>query len=145
MIASLREMPFVSPLAREMSRNRTTSAVEISKRIGISFLTVSFLTLIGQIKAPTPIKRSTFKILLPITLPSNMSVLPLIKELIEMASSGALVPKATIVRPIKSLETLKLVAIDEEPETSQSAPRMRNIKPKMRRMICNIISMFILI
>ena len=144
-MASLREMALVVSFVREISKNRTTKAVEINNKMGISFLTVSFLTLIGQMRAPIPISRRTFKMLLPMTLPSSISVVPLIRELIEMASSGALVPKATMVRPIKSLETLKLVAMEEEPETNQSAPRIKKTKPRMRRMICNIISMFILI
>ncbi len=55
--------------------------------------------------------------LLPITLPSRMSVLPLIKEEKETASSGAPVPKAIIVRPIKSLLTLKFEATEEAPST----------------------------
>ena len=78
--------------------------------------------------------------LLPITLPRRMSVLPLISDENETASSGAPVPNATIVRPIKSLLTLKLEATDEAPSTSQSAPLMRKMKPRMRNSICRNIS-----
>ena len=127
-------------LARDISRNNTTRAVEMSKRMGSSFLTVFLLTVIGQIRAPTPISSSILMILLPMTLPSSMSVEPEARELIETASSGALVPNATIVRPIRVLETLKLVAIDEAPLTSQSAPLIRMVKPIIRRAICRIIS-----
>lgn len=87
----------------------------------------------------------TFRMLLPITLPSNISVEPLMRELIETANSGALVPNATMVRPIRSLETLKLAAMDEAPETSQSAPLIRIMKPTIRSMTCNAISIYIII
>ena len=133
-------MELVAALARDISRNNTTRAVEMSKRMGSSFLTVFLLTVIGQIRAPTPISSSILMILLPMTLPSSMSVEPEARELIETASSGALVPNATMVRPIRVLETLKLVAIDEAPLTSQSAPLMRMAKPIIRRAICRIIS-----
>ena len=57
--------------------------------------------------AARPMRRRMFKMLLPITLPSNISVVPLTSEETETASSGAPVPKAMIVRPIRSLLTLK--------------------------------------
>ena len=78
--------------------------------------------------------------LLPITLPTKISVLPLMSEEKETASSGAPVPKATMVRPIRSLLTLKLEAIEEAPSTSQSAPLMSKTKPIMSNATCKIIS-----
>ena len=142
-IASLREKMLVADSAREVSRIRTIRAVEIKRRSGSSLETVSFLTRIGLIRAAMPIRRSTFTILLPITLPSKISVLPEIKEEKETASSGAPVPKATIVRPIKSLLILKFEATEEAPSTSQSAPLMRKMNPMIRMRICKMISMFI--
>ena len=142
MIASLRVISLTMPLASEVSRKSTTRAVEISKRIGSSFLTVSLLTLIGQIRAATPISNSTLMILLPITLPSSISVEPEASELIDTASSGALVPKATTVRPMSVLLTLKLVAIEDAPDTSQSAPLIRMTKPIISNATCKIISIF---
>ena len=141
-MASLRVISLAEPLARVTSRNSTTKAVEISRRMGSSFLTVSLLTLIGQNSAPIPISSKTLIMLLPMTLPSNMSVEPDANELIDTASSGALVPNATMVRPIKVLETLKLVAMDEAPSTSQSAPLIRITKPIINSIICDNISMF---
>lgn len=47
MMASLLVISLVAPLARDISRNSTTRAVEIKSKIGNSFLTVSFLTRIG--------------------------------------------------------------------------------------------------
>ena len=140
MMASLREMASTASPTKGISRKSTMRAVEIRSNIGSSFLTVSLLTLIGQMSAPTPISSSTLIILLPITLPSSMSVEPEARELMETASSGALVPKATIVRPIKVLLTLKLVAMDDAPSTSQSAPLIKIIKPMISNATCKIIS-----
>ena len=78
--------------------------------------------------------------LLPTTLPIKMSVLPLKRDENETASSGAPVPKATIVSPIRSLLTLKLEATDEAPSTSQSAPLMRKTKPTASIKNCKTIS-----
>lgn len=141
MMASLRLISLVMPFASEISRNSTTSAVEIKSKIGSSFLTVSLLTLIGQMSAATPIRSRTLIILLPMTLPSSMSVEPDARELIDTASSGALVPKATTVRPIRVLLTLKFVAMEEAPETSQSAPLIRMIKPAISSKTCRKMSM----
>ena len=120
-------------------------AVEINSRSGSSLETVSFLTLMGRMTAAMPINSNTLIILLPITLPIRMSVLPLIKDEKETASSGAPVPKATIVRPMRSLLTLKLEATDEAPSTSQSAPLISKTKPMIRIKTCSIISMMVMI
>ncbi len=119
-----------------VSRNKTTRAVEISSNSGSSFEIVFLLILIGLIMAATPIRSRMFRMLLPMTLPSSMSVLPETSEEIETASSGAPVPKATIVRPINCLLTLKLQATEEAPDTSQLAPLMRRTKPVTRSKIC---------
>lgn len=134
----------MAPL-RLTSRMRTIRAVEMRSRSGSSFETVSFRTLMGLMTAAMPINKSTLMILLPMTLPIRMSVLPLMSELKETASSGAPVPKATIVRPIKSLDTLKLDATDDAPSTSQSAPLMRKTKPTMSNNICSTISIMVMI
>ena len=105
------------------------SAVEIKSKRGSSLDTVSFLTLMGRMTAAIPIRSRTLMILLPMTLPTKISVLPLINEEKETASSGAQVPKATIVRPISSLLTLKLDATEDAPSTSQSAPLINKTKP----------------
>ena len=126
-----------------MSRTRTIRAVEIKSKSGSSFETVSFLTFIGRITAAIPTRSRTLMILLPMTLPSKMSVLLLKIEEKETASSGTLVPKATIVRPIKSLLTLKCEATEEAPSIRKSAPLIKQTKPTMRSMICIVISMFV--
>ena len=94
----------------------------------------------GRITAAMPISSSTLMMLLPITLPTKISVLPLMSEEKETASSGAPVPKATMVRPINSLLTLKLEATEDAPSTNQSAPLISKTKPIMSNATCKIIS-----
>ena len=131
--ASLREKMLVVASARVVSRTRTMRAVEMRSKSGSSLETVSFLTRMGWMRAATPMRRRTLMMLLPMTLPSKMSVLPLMSDEKETASSGAPVPKATMVRPIKSLLTLKLEATEEAPSTSQSAPLISKIKPSANK------------
>ena len=131
--ASLREKMLVVASARVVSRTKTMRAVEMRSSRGSSLETVSFLTRMGWMRAATPISRRTLMMLLPMTLPSRMSVLPLMSDEKETASSGAPVPKATMVRPIRSLLTLKLEATEEAPSTSQSAPLMSKTKPSTSR------------
>jgi len=144
-MASLREKMLEVALVRPISNMRTMSAVEMSKSSGNSFETVSFLTRMGWMMAAIPMRSRTLMMLLPITLPSRMSVLPLTSELKETASSGAPVPKATIVRPMRSLLTLKFDATEDAPDTSQSAPLMRKIKPTTSNKICKIISIMYMV
>ena len=120
-----------------MSRKRKTSPTVVRRRSGSSFEMVLRLILIGLIKAATPIKSKILIILLPMTLPRSMSVLPSTMEVIETASSGAPVPKATTVRPMSCFETLKFEATEEAPSTSQSAPLIKITKPPTKSKICN--------
>ena len=126
-------------------RNRTTKTAVMSSKSGNSLVMVSFLILMGRMTAPIPMSSKILRILLPMTLPRSMSDLPSMSEANDTASSGALVPKATIVRPIKSFEILKCEAVDEAPSIIQSAPLMRITKPTTRSKICNAISIIIII
>ena len=141
-MASAREKVLMMASDRLISSSNTMSAVEIRSRRGSSLETVSLLTLMGRIMAAIPIRSKTLIMLLPMTLPTKMSVLPLKSDEKDTASSGAPVPKATMVRPISSLLTLKFDAIDEAPSTSQSAPLIRKMKPTTRSVICKTISIF---
>ena len=145
MMASLREKTLLTAFVRLASRKSTMRAVEISRRRGSSLETVAFLTLMGWMTAATPISSRTLMMLLPMTLPRRMSVLPLMSEEKDTASSGAPVPKATMVSPMRSLLTLKLAATDEAPSTSQSAPLISKTNPTIRRVSCSIMSMCLFI
>ena len=140
MMPSAREMVLTSAETRSVSRKRTIMTVEMRRRSGSSFATVSFLTRIGRMTAAMPIRRRMLMILLPMTFPRSMSVVPLIKDEIETASSGAPVPKAMMVRPISILLTLKCEAVEDAPSMSQSAPLIRIIKPTTSKTICKTIS-----
>ena len=142
---SAREIVLASAFIRIVSRNRTIRMVEIRRSKGSSLLTVPFLMRMGRMRAPIPTRRRILVILLPMTLPRSMSVVPLISEEIETASSGAPVPKAMMVRPIKSLLTLKCEAVELAPSISQSAPLMRIINPITRSKICRAISICVLL
>ena len=80
----------------------------------------------------------------PITLPSTISVEPSDKALIEIANSGADVPKATIVKPISAFGTLQFAAVDDAPSTNQSAPLINNTNPTIKIRTCKTISMKLL-
>ncbi len=87
----------------------------------------------GAIRADTPRMNSTLKMLLPTTLPTAMSLLPWSTAPTETAVSGALVPKATTVRPTTSGEMPKETASLAAPRTSSEAPATRAISPRMKK------------
>jgi hypothetical protein len=70
--------------------------------IGTSCRISWMLTTSGAIRALMPRMNSTLKMLLPTTLPMAMSVLPSSTAPTLTATSGALVPKATMVSPTTS-------------------------------------------
>ena len=142
---SAREIVLISEPVRKTSRNRTTSITVIRRSRGKPLVRTSFFMRIGRMRAATPMRSRMFTILLPMTLPSNMSDSPLIIDEIETASSGVAVPKLTIVMPTMNLLTLKWEAILEAPSINQSAPLTRMMKPTTRRIICNTISIYYII
>ena len=107
----------------------TSSTMVITATKGISIKSVFFLTASGVITEAMPRIRRTLRMLLPTTLLTASSALPLIPAVILMAASGALVPKATIVRPITICGMPSLPARLEEPSTNTSAPFIRSTKP----------------
>ena len=69
----------------------------------------------------------------PITLPSAMSVLSFNALVKDTTSSGADVPKATIVNPITMGAILNRAARLDAPSTRKSAPLTSIIKPIAKR------------
>jgi hypothetical protein len=65
----------------------------------------------------------------PITLLIASELLPASAAVTLTASSGRLVPRDTIVKPIISGGTFNLFATAELPSTKASAPLIRNINP----------------
>ena len=54
-----------------------------------------------------------------------------------MATSGADVPKATMVKPIIVVDILKFIAMDTAPSTKKSAHLIRMMKPSTAKAILN--------
>ncbi|MNN25702.1 hypothetical protein D3C81_1391850 [compost metagenome] len=89
-------------------------------------------TSIGVISADRPRMNSTLKMLLPTTLPTAMSPWPAKADCTLTAISGALVPKATTVRPMISGGMPNWAARRAAPRTSTSAPATSRIRPAIR-------------
>ena len=100
--------------------------------IGTSWRMICECTISGVITALMPRMNSTLKTLLPTTLPTAMSVLPLRTAPTETATSGELVPNATIVRPTTRGEMPSESAILEAPRTSDSAPAIKPASPSRK-------------
>ena len=84
--------------------------------------------------------------LLPTTFPIEISVECCTADVTETASSGALVPNATIVSPITKGEMRHFFAIPAPPSTNQSAPFTKSASPRISKKICNAsISFFLCI
>jgi hypothetical protein len=76
----------------------------------------------GKIAAPMPSTKQMLQIFEPTTLPIAMPPWPLQLALILTTNSGALVPKATTVKPITSGLIPSLMANSDDPFTNHSAP-----------------------
>ncbi len=108
---------------------RTVKRIVTNAVNGISTQTVDFATATGTITEVIPRIINMFKILLPKTFPTVISALPFNAAVILTAVSGALVPIATIVRPITSCGIPNFSAIPAAPSTNQSAPFTSITKP----------------
>ncbi len=98
--------------------------------IGTSWRMICEWTTSGVISALIPRMNRTLKMLLPTTLPTAMSVLPFSTAPTDTATSGELVPIATMVRPTTSGEMPSDSAIFEAPRTSASAPATSAARPE---------------
>ena len=105
----------------------------IPTRKGISRRTVLRSTASGVMTAARPRIIRIFRILLPIMLPMVISALPFRAADMLTAASGALVPIATMVRPIIRGGIFNFAAISDAPSTNQSAPLTRRTNPTASR------------
>jgi hypothetical protein len=85
--------------------------------------------------ADIPRMNRMLKMFEPTTLPRLTSALPDSDAPTLTAISGALVPKATTVRPMTIGAMPSRVAIDDAPRTSHSAPSTRRTSPPSRNRI----------
>lgn len=122
-------MPSILPSAR--FRLATSSSTAHSREIGKSRLMISFAGTTGLMAAHMPTTTSRLKILEPMTLLRAISFWPRTAAEMLTAVSGALVPIATIVRPMMTAGTLKIRATEELPSTNRSAPLISRTKPKI--------------
>lgn len=113
---------------------KATARIARSDR-GISFDTVLFLTARGKIIAETPRIKRVLEIFDPIILPRAIPV-DSFQAAIELTiSSGADVPKATIVKPMTKFDRPNFLAIEDDPSTKISAPLTKKTNPKMNNII----------
>lgn len=96
---------------------------------GISRLRMSRLVENPAINAQIPTTTRPLNMLEPTTLLIAMSLLPERAALILTDASGALVPIATMVSPMITLGTLRILAREELPSTKKSAPFINSTKP----------------
>lgn len=107
---------------------------------GISLFRISKLVLKPAINAQIPTTTSPLKMFDPMILLIAISLLPESAAFMLTEASGALVPIATIVRPIITLGTLRILAREELPSTKKSAPLIKSAKPIINKRYSIIVS-----
>ncbi len=112
-----------------LSLASTSTITAERKQSGISIHVVFVFTAKGYISEEIPRITIILNKLLPMILPRVMSELPEAEAKILTISSGADVPKATIVSPITILGILYFFASDEAPSTRMFAPKISGAKP----------------
>ena len=106
-----------------------TSIPPANTQMGTSTYTFRLVQKTGAMMAVNPMMAKALKILLPTTLPIAISVLPSMADIRLTTNSGALVPAATMVKPITNEEMLKRRAMLDAPSVSQSAPFTISTRP----------------
>jgi hypothetical protein len=132
---------FASALSNNISLAQINSATDAKTHNGISFLSVFRVITIGANKAVQPTIINVLNMLLPTTLPIDISALPFKAEETLTVSSGVEVPKATIVSPITIEGMLNRLAIDEAPSVNPLAPNKMSTSPPIRSSMF-IVSLF---
>ena len=121
------------------------SSTEAPTENGISFFTVERLMVIGATMAAQPTMSMAFIVLLPTTLPTARSGVPLMADIRLTNSSGADVPAATIVRPMIISGTFMRRASADAPSVSRSAPLSTSATPIMIYTMSKTITCIIII
>jgi len=123
---------FTSAPEKNISNARNKRASDAKNEKGTSLYIVELFACRGYTSAAAPKTSHVFAIFDPITFHKASSVCHLKAERIFTKSSGADVPKATIVSPMTRADIHNLLAIEEAPSTSTSAHLIRTIKPITR-------------
>ncbi len=104
-----------------------------SRQSGISIQMVDDFTATGKIIAEIPRIIKILMMLLPMAFPKLKPVFPDTADKTFTINSGEDVPNATIVSPIIRLEIFFLLAMAAAPSTSQLAPKINGMKPKIEK------------
>ena len=123
----------------------TASTTDAMMHSGISRLSIPRPTAMGLTRAVQPTIISMLKMLLPTTLPTAMSALPCRADRMLMTSSGADVPKATIVRPMTRFEIPYRLAMAAAPSVNALAPSRMSASPPTTVMMLMAMSMIFLV
>lgn len=92
---------------------------------------IALSTGIGRIRAVAHTTHSRLKIFDQIIFPTAISVSFLIAAITDVASSGIEVHTATILAPIRTVETSKVRASDDACDTSASQPTYSQMTPRI--------------
>ncbi len=122
------------------SKPMTRAAAVASSIMGISRVITTPVITIGRMIAVQPTIRPMLAMLEPMTLPKEMAPRPCEAAMTLTASSGALVPKATTVRPITRGETPMSRASPVAPRTTVSPPNMRRASPTASSRMSRVMS-----
>jgi len=122
----------ILPPEKKVSNARNNNAKEAIRENGTSLYIVELFAWSGYTTAAAPRTSHVFAIFDPITFQRASSVCHFNAENTFTKSSGADVPKATIVRPITRGDIQSLLAIEDAPETRISAHLINTIKPIIR-------------
>ena len=109
------------------------SVMVAARLMGISLFRMSISVIMGRIAEEIPTTTRILKMLEPITLPREISFVPLRLAERLTAASGKLVPIETTVRPMIKDGTFSFPAMEDAPSTKKSAPLMSKTKPPMSR------------
>ena len=104
---------------------------------GMSLRTVVWRMVMGATMAATPTMSNVLKILLPTTLPTARSGVPLMADIRLTKNSGIDVPMATTVRPITIWGMPMRSANATEPSVSLSAPHNTTATPATSSNACS--------
>ena len=100
---------------KDTSKVSTNNSMDVNSKNGNSLEIIALSTDKVLINPDIPTTISKLNILEPTTFPIAIPFCPLSAAVILTAASGALVPKATIVRPIINGGNLSILAMVEEP------------------------------
>lgn len=137
---NIAHMTMPSALLMKPSKNAITNKSNATARlIGMSRVRSNLLTLSLLMIAEAPMMTRVLKMLLPMMLPTLMSLLPrnTLKKL--TMNSGRLVPMDTIVRPITNSLTCHFLAIPHAPSVNRSAPHNTSAMPNINKIQFNTI------